>query len=84
MTGLEAAADIYVINRENVLWLVSTWPWDFDTVVIDELSSFKARSAQRFKALRLVRSRIQRIYGLTGTPNQQRPDRPVEPDLAAG
>lgn len=68
MTGLEAAADIYVINRENVLWLVSTWPWDFDTVVIDELSSFKARSAQRFKALRLVRSRIQRIYGLTGTP----------------
>lgn len=63
-------ADVYVINRENVCWLVdragSRWP--FPLVVIDELSSFKAASAKRWKALRRVRGRIRRIIGLTGTP----------------
>ena len=63
-------ADIYVINRENVVWLVemvgSRWP--FPIVVIDELSSFKSTQAKRWKALRRVRGRIRRIIGLTGTP----------------
>ena len=63
-------ADVYVINRENVVWLVealgSRWP--FPIVVIDELSSFKSAQAKRWKALRRVRGRIRRIIGLTGTP----------------
>lgn len=63
-------ADVYVINRENVVWLVDTvgkhWPWPI--VVIDELSSFKSAQAKRWKALRRVRGRIRRIIGLTGTP----------------
>ncbi|WP_260843071.1 SNF2-related protein, partial [Paenibacillus sp. IHBB 10380] len=55
--ALKADADIYVINRENVEWLVSEYgsQWPFDTVVIDELSSFKNPQAKRFKALRRVR-----------------------------
>ena len=66
-------ADVYVINRENVKWLVEYFekkrvPWPFDMVVIDELSSFKNHQSQRWKALRKVRPRIQRIVGLTGTP----------------
>ena len=68
--ALAAAADIYVINRENVVWLVdylgSKWP--FPIVVIDELSSFKSAQAKRWKALRRVRGRIRRLIGLTGTP----------------
>ena len=63
-------ADVYVINRENVVWLVevlgSRWP--FPIVVIDELSSFKSAQAKRWKALRRVRGRIRRLIGLTGTP----------------
>lgn len=71
--GLERDADVYVINRENVPWLVdylaeNKKPWPFDMVVIDELSSFKSPSAKRFKALRKVRPYIDRIVGLTGTP----------------
>lgn len=63
-------ADIYVINRENVSWLVDYYKndWPFDTAVIDELSSFKSREAKRFKDLKAIRSRIDRIIGLTGTP----------------
>lgn len=63
-------ADIYVINRENVVWLVETLGkrWPFPIVVIDELSSFKSAQAKRWKALRRVRGRIRRIIGLTGTP----------------
>lgn len=61
-------ADIYVINRENVEWLIKTKEWDFDMVVIDELSSFKSPSAKRFRALKKVRHKIKRIIGLTGTP----------------
>ncbi|HAT1197426.1 TPA: ATP-dependent helicase, partial [Corynebacterium striatum] len=70
---VDALADeamVTVINRENVPWLVrhlgNTWP--FDTVVIDELSSFKNHRAQRFKALATVRPLMSRIVGLTGTP----------------
>ena len=63
-------AQVYIINRENTDWLItkSGIPFDFDMVVIDELSSFKAYSSKRFKALRKVRPSISRIVGLTGTP----------------
>lgn len=68
--ALKAEADVYVINRENVPWLVSMTgsKWPFDTVVIDELSSFKSSKSKRFRALRRVRPLMQRIIGLTGTP----------------
>ena len=64
-------ADIYLLNRENVDWLVtkSGIPFDFDMVVIDELSSFKSNQAKRFKSLLKVRPRVKRIVGLTGTPS---------------
>jgi len=61
-------ADIYIINRENVEWLTKNYKWDFDMVIIDELSSFKSHSAIRFKALRKVRPLTKRVVGLTGTP----------------
>jgi SNF2 family DNA or RNA helicase len=69
IAALNAEADIYVINRENVVWLIKECgkEWPFDMVVIDELSSFKSPKAQRFKALRKVRAK--RIVGLTGTPS---------------
>jgi SNF2 family DNA or RNA helicase len=68
--ALEADADIYVTNRENVEWLVSEYgsKWPFDTVIIDEVSSFKNHNSKRFKALRRVRPFIKRLVGLTGTP----------------
>ena len=66
--ALHQKADIYIINRENVEWLIENMVWDFDLVIIDELSSFKSPSAKRFKALKKVRHKIQRIIGLTGTP----------------
>ena len=67
------SADVYVINRENIKWLIeylekNRMPWPFDMVVIDELSSFKNHNSQRWKALRKVRPRIKRMVGLTGTP----------------
>ena len=67
---LDDPADIYVINRENVVWLVEFFGqyWPFPIVVIDELSSFKSAQSKRWKALRRVRGRIRRIIGLTGTP----------------
>ena len=69
--ALKKKADIYIINRENVEWLISKsgFYFDFDMVVVDELSSFKSWSSKRFKALLRVRPRIQRIVGLTGTPS---------------
>lgn len=68
--ALKAEADIYIINRENVPWLVGYYgsKWPFDTVVIDELSSFKNSGSQRFRALRRVRPLMKRVIGLTGTP----------------
>ena len=59
---------IVIINRENVPWLIANTPWIYDMVVLDELSSFKSSKALRFKALRKIRPRIERIVGLTGTP----------------
>ena len=68
--ALTMPADIYVINRDNVQWLVdSSIGWPFDTVIIDESSSFKNPQARRFKALRKVRPRIRRMILLTGTPS---------------
>lgn len=69
--ALETTADVYVINRENVVWLVDYYgerQWPFDMVIVDESSSFKNPGAKRFKALRKVRGRINRIVILTGTP----------------
>lgn len=68
--ALQAKADIYVINRENVCWLVSFYggAFPFDMLVIDELSSFKSPKAARFKALRQIRPKVDRVVGLTGTP----------------
>lgn len=70
-TALMQTADIYIINRENVDWLItkSGIPFDFDMVVIDELSSFKSWQAKRFKSLLKARPKIKRIVGLTGTPS---------------
>ena len=72
--GIQAGADITIINVDNVQWLVEwlaknkiRWPWDM--VVIDELSCFKSATSQRFRKLRKVRKHIKRIVGLTGTPS---------------
>lgn len=68
--ALESQADIYVINRENVPWLVDTLKehWCFDLVIIDELSSFKNPQAKRFRMLRRVIGSSEYVWGLTGTP----------------
>lgn len=66
--ALQKKAFLYIINRENVAWLVKNHYWDFDMVVIDELSSFKSNKAERFKAMKKVRPMVTRIVGLTGTP----------------
>lgn len=70
-TALMQDTHIHIINRENVHWLIekSGLPFDYDMVIIDELSSFKSHTAQRFKSLLKVRYRINRIVGLTGTPS---------------
>ena len=64
-------ADITIINRENLAWLIeeSGFPFDYDTVVIDELSSFKNHQSKRFKVLMRVRPTVKRVIGLTGTPS---------------
>ncbi len=71
LAALRKPASVYLINRENVDWLVnkSGIPFDYDMVVIDELSSFKSYGAKRFKSLLKVRPRAKRIVGLTGTPS---------------
>lgn len=71
LRALATPADAYVINRENVSWLVEHFKnaWPFDMVVLDESSSFKNSQSKRFKSLKLVRSRIRRIVELTGTPS---------------
>lgn len=69
--ALKARADIYIINRENVQWLIekSGLYFDFDMIIVDELSSFKNHQAKRFKSLMKVRPLVKRIVGLTGTPS---------------
>lgn len=66
--ALKRKADIFIINRENVAWLVENGRCHFDMIVVDELSSFKSPKAQRFKALKKIRPLAQRVVGLTGTP----------------
>jgi len=71
--ALDKKADIYVVNRENLSWLVEYYEkkhkaWPFDMVILDELSSFKNHTSQRWRALRKVRPLIKRVVGLTGTP----------------
>ena len=70
-SALSLDADIYVINRENIPWLVVNYGkgWDFDVVVIDESSSFKNPSSKRFKALRKMLPKIETMVLLTGTPS---------------
>lgn len=67
--ALARQADITIVNRENVQWLVESGNFDYDMVVIDELSSFKSHTSKRFKALMKVRPKVKRIVGLTGTPS---------------
>jgi len=69
--ALNTPADIYITNRENVVWLVDYYrnSWPFDMVVVDESSSFKSHKAKRFKALASVSGRIERMVELTGTPS---------------
>ena len=71
LAALRCPAHLYLINRENVDWLItkSGIPFDFDMVVIDELSSFKSHAAKRFKSLLKVRPMVKRMVGLTGTPS---------------
>jgi len=70
-SALLKLAQVYIINRENVEWLISRsgLPFDYDMVVIDELSSFKSHQAKRFKSLLKARPLIKRVVGLTGTPS---------------
>ena len=69
--ALRAKADIYIINRENVQWLIedSGTQFNYDTVVIDELSSFKNHQTKRFRSLMKARHKVKRVIGLTGTPS---------------
>jgi SNF2 family DNA or RNA helicase len=68
--AVNTPADIYIVNRDNVKWLVDYYrnDWPFDMVVIDEASSFKSNKAQRWKSLKSIREHIKRIVELTGTP----------------
>lgn len=68
--ALLTKADLYIINRENVTWLVekSGLPFDYDMIIVDELSSFKSHQSKRFKSLLKVRPKVKRMVGLTGTP----------------
>ena len=68
--ALNSPGDVYVVNRENIPWLVDYYrnDWPFDMVVIDEMSSFKSHQAKRFKSLKNIRGHIHRMIGLTGTP----------------
>ena len=69
--ALNTPADLYVINRENVVWLVDHYrnDWPFDMVVVDESSSFKSHTAKRFKALSSINAHVNRLVALTGTPS---------------
>lgn len=69
LEAFQKDADIYIINRENVQWMVDHVPFEFDAIVVDELSSFKNWNSKRFKSLMQVRPRAKRVIGLTGTPS---------------
>lgn len=67
--ALQKKADIYIVNRENLVWLYEHCKMPFDMVVLDELSSFKNHQAKRFRAIKALRPKVKRIVGLTGTPS---------------
>ena len=71
LSALKKKADLYMINRENLQWLIekSGLPFDYDMVVLDELSSFKSWQSKRFRAFMKVRPKVERVVGLTGTPS---------------
>ena len=71
LSALKKKADLYMINRENLQWLIekSGLPFDYDMVVLDELSSFKSWQSKRFRAFMKVRPKVKRVVGLTGTPS---------------
>ena len=71
LEALRKDADIYILNRENVQWLIekTNIVFDYDCIVIDELSSFKNHQSKRFRALMKVRTKVKRVIGLTGTPS---------------
>ena len=71
LSALKKKANLYMINRENLQWLIekSGLPFDYDMVVLDELSSFKSWQSKRFRAFMKVRPKVQRVVGLTGTPS---------------
>lgn len=66
--ALAKKAFVYIINRENLVWLIEEGYFNFDLLVLDELSSFKSYNTKRFRALKKVRSSVKRVIGLTGTP----------------
>ena len=66
--ALKKIADIYIISRDNLAWLVKNHKWDFDTVIIDEMSSFKSNTSLRFKSLKHVRPKVRRVVALSGSP----------------
>ena len=69
MAALKADAEVYIINRENLPWLIESTSFDYDMVVLDELSSFKNWQSKRFRAFMKIRPRLKRVIGLTGTPS---------------
>ena len=71
LAALKADAEVYIINRENLAWLVdeSGMPFDYDMCVLDELSGFKNWQSKRFRAFMKVRPRLRRVIGMTGTPS---------------
>ncbi|MCM1577818.1 MAG: DEAD/DEAH box helicase [Ruminococcus sp.] len=73
LKALNTPASLYIINRENIPWLVDHYrnSWPFDMVVLDEASSFKNHQSKRFKALKCVRPKIRRLVELTGTPSPE-------------
>lgn len=68
LAAIDKDRDIYIVNKENFVWLTENSSWVWKTVVIDELSGFKATNTKRFKAMRKIRPKVKRMIGLTGTP----------------
>lgn len=71
LDALKVDADIYIVNRENIQWLIESVKWSFDAVIVDESSSFKNPASKRFKYLKKVLKHIKSIVLLTGTPSPQ-------------
>lgn len=68
LAAIDKDRDLYIVNKENFVWLTENSKWVWKTVIIDELSGFKATNTKRFKAMRKIRPKVKRMIGLTGTP----------------